>query len=163
MWLALIAIKGILYSYVHSFSEFHWFTFKDLCFVQYIYRFLNIISRNCMKVEYFLLIYVSKIIEIFIPTTKELKSKPCKLPFFGGPVTNEFFNGQQTNSTPENTSIPQGKSIAKLLTFIPRPLQAFDAVVFHISKSQHLVWLWMWSKRQCSGTKRASLWKGPAM
>ena len=23
-------------------------------------------------------------------------------------------------------------------------------------------WLWMWSKRQCSGTSRASLWKGPA-
>ena len=70
-----------------------------------------------------------------------LKTNSTQLPFLGGPVTIEFFTGQQTNSTPENTSIPQGKSMAKLLTFIPRPLQAFDAVVFHISKSQHLVWL----------------------
>ena len=72
-------------------------------------------------------------------------------------------NGQQTNSTPEKTSIPQGKSMAKLLTFMPRSWQAVEAVLFHWSKSQHLVWLWMWSNRQCSGTSRASLWKAPAV
>lgn len=71
--------------------------------------------------------------------------------------------GQQTNSTPEKTSIPQGKSMAKLFTFIPRSWHALAAVWFHLSKSQHRVWLWIWSKRQCSGTKRASLWKAPAV
>ena len=59
--------------------------------------------------------------------------------------------------------MPQGRSMAKLLTLMPRSLQAPVAVRFHWSKSQHLVWLWMWSNRQCSGTKRASLWKGPAV
>lgn len=76
-------------------------------------------------------------------------------PFFG-------LNGQQTNSTPEKTSIPQGNNMAKLLTLMPRSRQACVAVRFHWSKSQQRVWLWMWSNRQCSGTKRASLWKGPA-
>ena len=40
--------------------------------------------------------------------------------------------------------------------------QAWPAVPFHWSKFQHLVWLCMWSKRQCSGTRRASDWKGPS-
>ena len=31
-----------------------------------------------------------------------------------------LLEGQQTNSTPEKTSMPQGSSMAKLLTFIPR-------------------------------------------
>ena len=74
-----------------------------------------------------------------------------------------FVIGQQTNSTPEKTSMPQGKSMAKLLTFMLRSWHAEAAVRFHWSKSQHLVWLWMWSKRQCSGTNRASLWKAPAI
>ena len=72
------------------------------------------------------------------------------------------FLGQQTNSTPEKTSMPQGRSMAKLLTLIPLCWQAEAAVAFHWSKSQQRDWLWMWSKRQCSGTRSASLWKGPA-
>ncbi len=71
--------------------------------------------------------------------------------------------GQHTNSTPLKTSMPQGRSMAKLLTFMLRSLQALAAVLFHWSKSQHLVWLWMWSNRQCSGTRRASDWKAPAV
>ena len=58
--------------------------------------------------------------------------------------------------------MPQGRSMAKDLSFIPLSAQARPAVEFHWSKFQHLVWLWMWSKRQCSGTKRASDWKGPS-
>ncbi len=72
------------------------------------------------------------------------------------------FLGQQTNSTPEKTSIPHGSSIAKLLTRMPRPPQASAAVAFHLSKSRQRDWLWMWSNRQCSGTSSASDWKGPA-
>ena len=73
-----------------------------------------------------------------------------------------FLAGQQTNSTPEKTSMPQGRSIAKLRSRIDRSEQARPAVPFHWSKFQHLVWLCMWSKRQCSGTRRASDWKGPS-
>ena len=73
-----------------------------------------------------------------------------------------FLAGQQTNSTPEKTSMPQGSSMAKLLTRMPRSPHASPAVRFQSSKFMHCVWLWMWSKRQCSGTSRASLWKGPA-
>ena len=83
-------------------------------------------------------------------------AQQIRAPFLAG------FLGQQTNSTPEKTSMPQGRSMAKLLTFRPRSAQASAAVRFHLSKFQHLVWLWMWSKRQCSGTRRASDWKGPA-
>ena len=72
------------------------------------------------------------------------------------------FLGQQTNSTPEKTSMPHGRSIAKDLTRIPRWPQAAAAVRFHWSKSQQRDWLCTWSKRQCSGTSRASLWNGPA-
>jgi hypothetical protein len=35
-------------------------------------------------------------------------------------------------------------------------------VTFQRSNCQHLVWLWMWSNRQFSGTNSASLWKGPS-
>ena len=73
-----------------------------------------------------------------------------------------FLAGQQTNSTPLKTSMPQGRSIAKDRSFMERSPQAAAAVVFHWSKFQHRVWLWMWSKRQCSGTSRASDWKGPS-
>ena len=79
-----------------------------------------------------------------------------------GAAAAAFFLGQQTNSTPEKTSMPQGSSMAKLLTLMPRSAHAPVAVRFHSSKFQQRVWLWMWSKRQCSGTRRASLWNGPA-
>lgn len=70
--------------------------------------------------------------------------------------------GQQTNSTPENNEIPHGNNIAKLLICIPRSWQAVAPVWFHRTNGQHLEALWMWSKRQPSGTKRASDWNGPS-
>ena len=59
--------------------------------------------------------------------------------------------------------MPQGRSMAKDLSFMPLSAQARPAVEFHWSKFQHFVWLWIWSKRQCSGTRRASDWKGPSV
>ena len=41
--------------------------------------------------------------------------------------------GQQTNSTPEKTSIPHGSSMAKLFSFMPRSEQAEPAVAFQAS------------------------------
>lgn len=70
--------------------------------------------------------------------------------------------GQQTNSTPEKSEMPQGRSMAKVRRVMERSVQAVAAVWFHLSNSQHLVWLWMWSNRQFSGTRRASLWNGPS-
>ena len=52
-----------------------------------------------------------------------------------------FLAGQQTNSTPLKTSMPQGRSMAKDRSFIPLSEQALPAVEFHWSKFQHLVWL----------------------
>ena len=73
-----------------------------------------------------------------------------------------FLAGQQTNSTPLNTSMPHGSNMANDLSFMLLSPQALEAVEFHWSKFQHFVWLWMWSKRQCSGTNRASDWNGPS-
>ena len=70
--------------------------------------------------------------------------------------------GQQTNSTPENREMPQGSNMAKLRKVRSRSWQDCAAVTFQRSNCQHLVWLWMWSKRQFSGTNSASLWKGPS-
>ena len=47
--------------------------------------------------------------------------------------------GQQTNSTPENISMPQGRSMAKLCWLIWRFLQAVIDVRFHSLKLMH--WL----------------------
>jgi len=70
--------------------------------------------------------------------------------------------GQQTNSTPEKTEIPQGRSMAKLRICIPRSWQAAAPVWFHLTNGQHREALWMWSNRQPSGTSRASDWNGPS-
>lgn len=42
--------------------------------------------------------------------------------------------GQHTNSTPENSDIPQGNNIAKLLRFIFLSLQVSAAVAFHLKR-----------------------------
>lgn len=70
--------------------------------------------------------------------------------------------GQQTNSTPLKREMPQGSSMAKDLSCRPRSWQAPAAVAFQRPKVQQLLWLWMWSKRQFSGTRRASDWNGPS-
>lgn len=70
--------------------------------------------------------------------------------------------GQQTNSTPLKREIPQGSSMAKDLSWSPLSWQAIAAVAFHRPKVQQLLWLWMWSNRQFSGTRRASDWNGPS-
>ena len=120
-------------------------------------------------------LYLGRVLQVNWANKDNIQSGPCHseqkslnqrfFPYRDSHIKLEPFlglKGQQTNSTPEKTSMPQGNSIAKLLTLMPRSRQAPVAVLFHWSKSQHLVWLWMWSKRQCSGTRRASLWKGPA-
>lgn len=71
--------------------------------------------------------------------------------------------GQQTNSTPENTDIPHGNNIAKLRICMPRSWQAAAPVWFHLMNGQQRDALWIWSKRQPSGTKRASDWNGPSV
>ena len=70
--------------------------------------------------------------------------------------------GQQTNSTPENNEIPQGKSIAKLRICIPRSWHAAAPVWFHLTNGQHRDALWIWSNKQPSGTSKASDWNGPS-
>lgn len=70
--------------------------------------------------------------------------------------------GQQTNSTPENNEIPQGNNMAKLRICIPRSWQAAAPVWFHLTNGQQRDALWMWSKRQPSGTSSASDWNGPS-
>lgn len=70
--------------------------------------------------------------------------------------------GQQTNSTPEKSEIPQGNSMAKLRICIPRSWQAAAPVWFHLTNGQHLDALWMWSNKQPSGTNKASDWNGPS-
>lgn len=70
--------------------------------------------------------------------------------------------GQHTNSTPEKSEIPHGRSMAKLRSERSLSWQLCAAVWFQRSNSQQRVWLWMWSKRQFSGTSRASLWNGPS-
>lgn len=42
--------------------------------------------------------------------------------------------GQHTNSTPENSDIPQGNNIAKLLRFIFLSLHVSAAVAFHLKR-----------------------------
>lgn len=71
--------------------------------------------------------------------------------------------GQQTNSTPENTEIPHGNKMAKLLICMPRSWHAAAPVWFHRANGQHRDALWMWSNKQPSGTSRASDWNGPSM
>lgn len=71
--------------------------------------------------------------------------------------------GQQTNSTPENNEIPQGSSIAKLRICILRSWHAVAPVWFHRTNGQQRDALWMWSKRQPSGTNKASDWNGPSV
>ena len=46
--------------------------------------------------------------------------------------------GQQTNSTPEKTSIPQGSSMAKLRSFMDLSAQALSAVLFHCETNKVL-------------------------
>ena len=71
--------------------------------------------------------------------------------------------GQHTNSTPLNKEMPQGRSMAKDRSCSPRSWQALPAVAFQRPNVQQLLWLWMWSNKQFSGTKRASDWKGPSV
>lgn len=71
--------------------------------------------------------------------------------------------GQHTNSTPLNNDMPQGSSMANDLNCNPLSWQAVAAVTFHLPKGQQLLWLWIWSKTQFSGTKSASDWKGPSV
>ena len=75
--------------------------------------------------------------EIYKENLRERKERATSLPL------RAFFAGQQTNSTPLKTSIPQGSSMAKERSFMPRSEQALPAVEFHWSKFQHFVWLWM--------------------
>lgn len=70
--------------------------------------------------------------------------------------------GQHTNSTPLNKEMPQGRSMAKDRNWSPLSWQALPAVAFHRPNVQQLLWLWMWSNKQFSGTKRASDWNGPS-
>lgn len=71
--------------------------------------------------------------------------------------------GQQTNSTPENSEMPHGSSIAKLRICMLRSWQAWAPVWFHRTNGQQRDALWMWSKRQPSGTSKASDWNGPSV
>lgn len=77
-------------------------------------------------------------------------------------LNNLPFFGQQTNSTPEKRSTPHGNNMAKLLSCMVLSRQLWAAVLFQSSKLWQMLWLWMWSKRQCSGTSRASLWNCPS-
>lgn len=70
--------------------------------------------------------------------------------------------GQHTNSTPENSEMPHGSSMAKLRICMPRSWQAAAPVWFHLTNGQHRDALWMWSKRHPSGTSNASDWNGPS-
>uniref|UniRef100_A0A8W7PR41 Uncharacterized protein n=1 Tax=Anopheles coluzzii TaxID=1518534 RepID=A0A8W7PR41_ANOCL len=51
--------------------------------------------------------------------------------------------GQQTNSTPEKSEMPQGSSMAKLRICMLRSWQAAAPVWFHLTNGQHRDALWM--------------------